>query len=213
MSTLCADFNHDHDAENHNTHHNKNIHHSQSMQHNAPEQQNYPAPPYPTPTGAACYTSNGMAFLPLTDYARELTGATCAGQNARPKIKRPTRVGRPLKRSDSAARSVEVLCSGLCLGIIEMLAGQRTLAQFKHWLSPSCYTALQELKTALLSDGSRPKRTGTPRVIRARAQRVDNASGGYEVALVVHDGVRIRAMAMRVVERYSNWHITTVEYR
>ncbi len=52
-----------------------------------------------------------------------------------------------------------------------------------------------------------------PRVLRSRAQKVDNAKGGYEVTLVVHDGVKVRAMAMRVIERYSTWHITTVEYR
>ncbi len=51
------------------------------------------------------------------------------------------------------------------------------------------------------------------RVLRSRAQKVDNAKGGYEVTLVVHDGVKVRAMAMRVIERYSTWHITTVEYR
>ena len=139
------------------------------------------------------YAPSGFTLLPITDYAQEIMGTPDANRPARVKIRKPRRTGRPLKRSDSAARSVEILCSGLCLGIVEMLAGHRT--------------------QTIRSQRSQTRRTATPRVLRSRAQKVDNAKGGYEVTLVVHDGVKVRAMAMRVIERYSTWHITTVEYR
>ena len=141
------------------------------------------------------YAPSGFTLLPITDYAQEIMGTPDANRPARVKIRKPRRTGRPLKRSDSAARSVEILCSGLCLGIVEMLAGHRTLEQFRKWFSPSCCAELQALGQTI------------------RSQKVDNAKGGYEVTLVVHDGVKVRAMAMRVIERYSTWHITTVEYR
>ena len=159
------------------------------------------------------YAPSGFTLLPITDYAQEIMGTPDANRPARVKIRKPRRTGRPLKRSDSAARSVEILCSGLCLGIVEMLAGHRTLEQFRKWFSPSCCAELQALGQTIRSQRSQTRRTATPRVLRSRAQKVDNANGGYEVTLVVHDGVKVRAMAMRVIERYSTWHITAVEYR
>ena len=68
------------------------------------------------------YAPSGFTLLPITDYAQEIMGTPDANRPARVKIRKPRRTGRPLKRSDSAARSVEILCSGLCLGIVEMLA-------------------------------------------------------------------------------------------
>lgn len=159
------------------------------------------------------YAPSGFTLLPITDYAQEIMGTPDANRPARVKIRKPRRTGRPLKRSDSAARSVEILCSGLCLGIVEMFAGHRTLEQFRKWFSPSCCAELQALGQTIRSQRSQTRRTAPPRVLRSRAQKVDNAKGGYEVTLVVHDGVKVRAMAMRVIERYSTWHITTVEYR
>ena len=159
------------------------------------------------------YTPSSFTLLPITDYAQEIMGTPDTNQPARMKIRKPRRTGRPLKRSDSAARSVEILCSGLCLGIVEMFAGHRTLEQFRKWFSPSCCAELQALGQTIRSQRSQTRRTAPPRVLRSRAQKVDNAKGGYEVTLVVHDGVKVRAMAMRVIERYSTWHITTVEYR
>ena len=120
---------------------------------------------------------SGCTLVPITDYAQEIMGTPDANRPARVKIRKPRRTGRPLKRSDSAARSVEILCSGLCLGIVEMLAGHRTLEQFRKWFSPSCCAELQALGQTIRSQRSQTRRTATPRVLRSRAQKVDNAKG------------------------------------
>ncbi|WP_456788010.1 Rv3235 family protein [Cellulomonas sp. P5_C5] len=95
------------------------------------------------------------------------------------------------------------------LASLEVLAGRRSVAQLARWLTPGVYETLQVragLTQRVLgtSGGTRP-----PVVRRARACRVDPHV--LEASLVADDGVRVRAVALRLEGHRGAWRVTALE--
>ncbi|GEK21601.1 Rv3235 family protein [Cellulomonas xylanilytica] len=95
------------------------------------------------------------------------------------------------------------------LASLEVLAGRRSVAQLARWLTPGVYESLQVragLTQRVLgtSGGARP-----PVIRRARACRVDPQV--LEASLVADDGVRVRAVALRLEGHRGAWRVTALE--
>lgn len=93
--------------------------------------------------------------------------------------------------------------------VIEILNGHRPPRHLQTWMLPNLYQSLVRraaLATRILGG---PERTAAPHVRRVRVfhplPRV------AEVAVVVFDGRRIRAVAIRLQARRSQWHVTALE--
>lgn len=126
-----------------------------------------------------------------------------------------------LASSDKLSRSIEAMAASLAVSIIEGLIGRRPLKQLERWFSKSCFDVIRRraaiTRDAIACQYANPavsyspysKTIKLPKVKRSRAQKV--TEGKYEVCVLITDGVRTRAMAMRIEKAYNNWHITEIE--
>ncbi|MDO5025452.1 MAG: Rv3235 family protein [Trueperella sp.] len=103
----------------------------------------------------------------------------------------------------------EVFAAALVGRAIEVLLGTRPARQLQTWMTPPVFQAL--VRRASLGErvaGKSPARH-CPRVLRARvcypSPRV------AEVALLVNDGVRTRAAAVRLEIRRERWHVIALD--
>lgn len=97
---------------------------------------------------------------------------------------------------------------GVGLACVEVVLGRRPAAQLVRWVAPDVLEALHERadlvrRAGVLSHARRPAAR------RVRVCAVDAYTA--EVCLVVDDGVRVRAVAMRVVAHRGAWRVTTLE--
>jgi len=101
------------------------------------------------------------------------------------------------------------IARAVALASLEVLAGRRSVAQLARWLTPGVYESLQVragLTQRVLgtTGGTRP-----PVIRRSRACRVD--SHVLEATLVADDGVRVRAVALRLEGHRGAWRVTALE--
>ena len=111
---------------------------------------------------------------------------------------------RPLPDGDPST-----VARAVALASLEVLAGRRSVAQLARWLTPGVYESLQVragLTQRVLgtSGGTRP-----PVIRRTRACRVD--SHVLEASMVADDGVRVRAVALRLEGHRGAWRVTALE--
>ena len=89
---------------------------------------------------------------------------------------------------------------------LEVTAGLRPPAQLQAWTSQTVHATLQHRHAAVLRSGARSRRC------RVRSVHVATPSDGVaEVAAVVGDGVRCRAMAFRMEGRNERWRVTALQ--
>ncbi|MCL3862663.1 Rv3235 family protein [Actinotalea sp. K2] len=99
------------------------------------------------------------------------------------------------------------LCSAVVLAAVEALNGTRPLAQLTRWVSPQVYEALAE---QIRSTGTRQGRTLRRATVRpAHLCRVSPRVA--EAGVVVHDGSRARAAAIRVEAHRGSWRATVLQ--
>lgn len=92
---------------------------------------------------------------------------------------------------------------------IEALFGQRPVRQLQSWFTPALFSAFVR-KAALISTSTRQSGYRRPaRVCRIRC--TFPRSRVVEAALVVHDGQRLRAVALRMEVRHDHWHVIALE--
>lgn len=97
----------------------------------------------------------------------------------------------------------------LARAAVEVLTGSRPVAQLARWLDADLYEALcRRAGLAVRIDG-RPRVALCAQVRRVRCSTV--RAGIHEIAVVVHDGVRVRAAAVRVECRRGRWQATALE--
>lgn len=96
------------------------------------------------------------------------------------------------------------VCGPLVLTAVEALQGGRPLAQLVRWVSPELYDRLSAVAQA--PDGS-PRRRIT--VLRTVVCRVDERV--VEASVVVHDGVQVRAAAVRLEAHRGRWRATVLQ--
>src|SRR5690625_7093130 len=89
---------------------------------------------------------------------------------------------------------------------VEVLTGSRPVAQLARWLEADLYEALcRRAGLAVRIDG-RPRTALCARVRRVRCRTV--TPGIHAVAVVVHDGVRVRSAAVEVDGRWGRQEAT-----
>ncbi len=102
----------------------------------------------------------------------------------------------------------EPLCAGLVLAAVEVLTGARPAAQLVRWLTADVYAGLQRRAAlALRVRGRRRTARAVVRHVRTSAPR----DGVVEAAVVVWDGERVRAAALRLEGVDHRWRVTALE--
>ncbi|WP_324652622.1 Rv3235 family protein [Georgenia sp. H159] len=97
----------------------------------------------------------------------------------------------------------------LARAAVEVLTGSRPTAQLARWLSAELYESLARRAGLAVRVLGRPDPALCARVRRVRCCEV--RPGVHEAAVVVHDGVRIRAAAVRVECHRGRWRATALE--
>ena len=117
------------------------------------------------------------------------------------------------------------LCGSLVLAAVEALAGTRPLVQLVRWVTPQ---VLEALTAAVSPPAPRPGRTGRPETsAAARGPARDRPAGGRatvrrthltrvsptaaEARVVLHDGQRVRAAAVRLEVHRGHWRATVLQ--
>lgn len=100
-------------------------------------------------------------------------------------------------------------CGSLVRAAVEVLGGSRPVAQLARWLSADLYESLARRA------GLAVRIKGRPTVVRqavVRKVRVCQLSPVLaEAAVVVHDGARVRAAAIRIEAHRGRWRATALE--
>ncbi|KGM13526.1 Rv3235 family protein [Cellulomonas bogoriensis] len=114
-------------------------------------------------------------------------------------------VTRPARDAEPLADPAKV-CGPIVLAAVETLSGARPLGQLARWVSPQIYDSLARRREA---GGTR---TGTVRratVLRTRVCSISDSVA--EASVVVHDGRRVRAGAVRLEVRRGQWRATVLQ--
>lgn len=96
------------------------------------------------------------------------------------------------------------LCGAVVLAAVESLSGGRPVLQLARWVSPAVY---ESLARRCSTPGARPTRR--PTVRSTVLSRV--ASTVAEASVVVHDGTRVRAAAVRMELHRGTWRATVLQ--
>ncbi|MGG5171206.1 Rv3235 family protein [Pseudarthrobacter sp. J1738] len=96
---------------------------------------------------------------------------------------------------------------------MEVLAGTRPSRQLSRWLEPNIFAAL-ELRATISRNsekaaGNRRKVHANPAVRSVHASQV--CEGVYELALLVREDTKARAVAVRLEQRQASWCVTALE--
>ncbi|NED97311.1 hypothetical protein G1H11_18595 [Phytoactinopolyspora alkaliphila] len=152
--------------------------------------QRAPAPP----TGGA--TEHALqGTLPLS--------VTTSRRSARTRPGRPGAAGPPGGRATGPAEP-QHWCARFAVWAVEALYGQRALSQLLRWTSSDVYASLSERAVR-----RRVSAAATPSV---RSLRVcDVRPQVFEAAVVIQEGPRARALAMRFEMRDRRWLCTALD--
>ena len=144
---------------------------------------------------------------------------------ARPLMARGPLAGAPAPAGSRAARPSPVrakgavdgatlpdptqLCCAMVQAAVEALRGTRPLAQLARWVSPEIYEQLamrSELTQRVLGRTDVPQRAAIRRIRLCRL-----GQQAAEATVVVDDGPRVRAVAVRLEGHRGQWRATALE--
>lgn len=91
------------------------------------------------------------------------------------------------------------------LAAVEALRSARPLAQLTRWVTPQVFDALAGAAIPAPPGGNRAR--AVVRSLRVCRISPDIAEG----SVVVHDGPRVRAAAIRVEAHRGNWRVTVLQ--
>ncbi|MBO0608830.1 Rv3235 family protein [Myceligenerans salitolerans] len=94
---------------------------------------------------------------------------------------------------------------------IEVLRGERPANQLARWTSAQVYDQLVARERLLSGTRSRRPRSASPRVGVRRVRLVRLGAASAEATVVLHDGERVRAAAVRLEGRRGTWKVTCLE--
>ncbi|MFT3943581.1 MAG: Rv3235 family protein [Ancrocorticia sp.] len=92
---------------------------------------------------------------------------------------------------------------------IEILLGHRPPTHLRNWLNPRVYEALTRRAGLAIRISGRAPRSKPPRVLRVLRSHPDERV--VEAAIVVHDGQKVRAAALRAEFARGRWRIVALE--
>ena len=101
------------------------------------------------------------------------------------------------------------LCCAVVRAAIEVVRGERTVSQLARWVSPEIYDALARRARLVLESPSSDPATRPVTIRRARLVRI--GEGVAEGTVVVEDGDRVRAGAVRLEARRGAWRVVALE--
>jgi hypothetical protein len=133
-----------------------------------------------------------------------------------PELGSPAAVSRvrPVTRDTGAAPAEGPLpdptrtCCAVVQAAVEGLRGARPLAQLVRWVTPEVYDGLA-LRARLVQSAATAPSSGRAGIRRVRVFRIGD--GAAEATVVVDDGPRVRAVAVRVEEHRGRWRATALE--
>ncbi|WP_182111717.1 Rv3235 family protein [Actinotalea sp. JY-7876] len=96
------------------------------------------------------------------------------------------------------------LCGAVVLAAVESLAGGRPVLQLARWVSPAVFEQLSRRCPAAVAPPAR-----RPTVRSTVVSRVSRTVA--EASVVVHDGTRVRAAAVRMELRRGAWRATVLQ--
>jgi hypothetical protein len=110
------------------------------------------------------------------------------------------------RRGDAERPEPGAWVARLVQAVVEVLAGDRPLLQLMRWLDITVYEQLSEhvTKRAGRPSGARP---GPVRAVRS-VHLCEPRAGVVEAAVVVGNGVRVRAVAVRLEGARGRWRCT-----
>lgn len=109
---------------------------------------------------------------------------------------------------DDALPEPTSVCCSIVLVALEVLTGARSLSQLARWVTPELYEQLAA-RAAVTERSLAPRPTQRPEVRRARVCRLGQRVA--EASIVVQDGPRVRAVAVRLEERRGAWRAVALE--
>ena len=92
------------------------------------------------------------------------------------------------------------------------MTGVRPAPQVLRWTSPEVYAVVARrsaLVARRVAEGNAPRTRPRLRVIRVRV--CEPADGVAEAAVVVSDGPRVRAVAVRLVGQDGKWRVSALQ--
>lgn len=155
-----------------------------------------PAPNKAIPATPTSSTYDRIALHAVSN-SKSLTAAFFE-EEAPPLI--PTKKPQPNARKFAAQITIQA---------IEILQGKRPLRQLQTWLNPQVYQALARRASLGMRIFGKAERCPLPRLRRVRA--CYPRPGVAEVCVIVHDGIKMRAAALRLEARRENWQVTALE--
>ena len=102
----------------------------------------------------------------------------------------------------------KVWASTLVRAIVEALKGQRPVAQLSRWIDADIFAALSRRAALGVTVDGRPVQPSPVRVQRVHGCEV--RAGVWECAVVLHDGGRTRAAALRLEVLHGRWRATAL---
>ena len=97
---------------------------------------------------------------------------------------------------------------GVGLACVEVVLGRRPAAQLARWVTPQVLDSLQE-RAAMVRRAGVLAHARRPAARRVRVCPVDPHAA--EACLVVDDGVRVRAVALRLEAHRGAWRVATLQ--
>jgi hypothetical protein len=165
-------------------------------------------------TGSRAQAQAGRAPRLLLPPVCEPPGAELEGAHLLPPALRSARspatdpgwpAVRPVRPEPPRLPDPGAVCGPVVLAAVEALAGTRPLAQLVRWVTPTVYDALADRTPTGPATGPAPRAT----VRRSRVCRV--GPGVAEASVVVHDGARVRAAALRLEVHRGRWRATALQ--
>ena len=100
----------------------------------------------------------------------------------------------------------------ITLALLEVMTGVRPAPQVLRWTSAEVYAVVARrsaLVARRVADGNAPRTRPRLRVLRVRV--CEPADGVAEAAVVVSDGPRVRAVAVRLVGQDGKWRVSALQ--
>ncbi|MDR8018105.1 Rv3235 family protein [Nesterenkonia aerolata] len=164
--------------------------------------------------------------LPPEEPAQAQTpgaGASTADPGSGADGRRPT----ALASQREEQRQIMAISRIVCQATLEALAGQRPAGQLQRWLEPSVWAKVAERAELLRHlhttpphhPASLPQTSPQPAVPRPappaqavrRLRTAHIAPGSWEVSVVLDDGARTRACALRLQAHRGRWQVCAME--
>jgi hypothetical protein len=173
-------------------------------------------PPYDDPpglrSGLRSDRPDGLRRSTATQGALALTWVLPSGVDAVPGGGPETALATPGAEAARTLPDVDLWARRLSLACVEVLTGTRPAAQLRRWTSDEVYALLRRSApraSRVAEPRRRPPRP--PRVVLRTVRVCEVGPGVAEVAAVVDDGTRARALALRMEGHRDRWRCTRFE--